>query len=122
MALREFLKMERLTTTLDCGEPVPECIGIAWRPALSLLASHDSALNTRLIVAHFGSDRRFSRGESWPSGIRFVPGDSIRFHGGFHSSKVVAKLQKSLVLSSGYTCYENQESSCRLGSISADGC
>jgi hypothetical protein len=29
-----------------------------------------------------------SRGENHSSGIRFVPGKLIRFHGGFYSSKV----------------------------------
>ena len=98
---------------LDRGQPVAERIRIAWESALSLLAGHDIALNTRLVVAHFGSDRRFSRGERWPSGIRFVPGILIRFHARFQSSKVMAKLQKSLLLSSGYRCYENVISSCR---------
>jgi hypothetical protein len=94
--------------------------GIPWRSALSLLAGHRYPLNTRLVVAHFVSDRRLRRDETWPSGIRFVPGVFIRFHGGFYSSKVMAKLQNSLVLSYSYTCYENPESSCRLHSPTVD--
>jgi hypothetical protein len=80
---------------------VPKCIGIAWRSALSLLAGHGIALNIRLVVVHFVSDRRLRRDESHPSGIRFVPGNFIRFHAGIHSGKVMAKLQNSLVLSCG---------------------
>ena len=99
---------------LDRGQPVPECIRIAWGSALSLLAGHDIALNTRLVVAHFGSDRRLRRDESYPSRIRFVPGILIRFHGAIYSSKVMAKLQNCLVLSCGYTCYENLKFSCRF--------
>jgi hypothetical protein len=77
----------------------PERIGIAWRTALSLLASHNIALNTRLVVVHFVSDRRLRRDESYPRGIRFVPSNLIRFHGRFYSSKVMAKLKNSGLLS-----------------------
>jgi len=38
-------------------------------------------------------------------------------HSCFIMAKVVAKQKNSLVLSSGYTCYENLQSSCRFGSI-----
>jgi hypothetical protein len=62
-------------------------LAVAWRSALSLLADHDIALNTRLVVVHFGSDRHLRRDESYPSGIRFVPGDSIRFHVAFILAK-----------------------------------
>jgi hypothetical protein len=92
---------------LDCCQPVPESIGIAWGAALSFLAGHDIALNRRLILVHFVSDIGLTWDESHSSGIRFVPGNLIRFHGRFYSSKVMAKLQKSLVLSGGYMCYEN---------------
>jgi hypothetical protein len=84
-----------------------KCVGIAWRSALSLLAGHDIALNRPLVVVHFVSDRHLRRVERQYSGIRFIPGDLIRFHGGFQSSKVMAKLQNSRVLSHGYRCYEN---------------
>jgi hypothetical protein len=54
-----------------------------WRclggPALSLLADHDIALNRRLVVVHFVSDRRLHRDKSHSSGIRFVPVNLIRF-------------------------------------------
>jgi hypothetical protein len=95
------------------ANPCRESIGIARWSALSLLASHDIALNRPQVVAHFVSDRRLRRDESHPSGIRFVPGNLIRFHSRFYSSKVMAKWQNSRVLSCGYTCYENGESSCR---------
>jgi hypothetical protein len=68
-------------------------IGIARRPALSLLASHDIALNRPVVVVHFGSDKRLRQDESHSSGIRFAPGNLIRFHSGFDSSKVTAKLK-----------------------------
>jgi hypothetical protein len=99
--------------TLHCGQPVSKCIGIAGGPLCPFLP----AIRTRLFVTHFGSDRRFHRAKSHSSGIRSVPGILIRFHSGFHSSKVMAKLQNSLVLSCGYTCYENFKSSCRFDSI-----
>jgi hypothetical protein len=76
-------------------------------PLCPFLPAINTALNTSLVVAHFGSDRRLRQDESYSSGIRFVPGGLIRFHGGCYSSKVVAKLQNSLVLSCGYRCYEN---------------
>jgi hypothetical protein len=79
------------STALGCGQSVPECIGIAWWSALSLLAGHGSALNTLLVVAHFGSDRRLRRNERHPSGIRFITGNLIRFQSSFDSSKVMAK-------------------------------
>jgi hypothetical protein len=63
-------------------------------------------------MVHFVSDRRLRWDENRLGGIRFVPGILIRFHGGFYSSKVIAKLQNSLVLSGGYRCYENHKSSC----------
>jgi hypothetical protein len=75
----------------------PKCIGIARRPALSLLTGHDIALNRPLVVVHFVSDRRLRRDESHSSGIRFVPGNLIRFHSEIHSSKVMAKLKDSCV-------------------------
>ncbi len=49
----------------------------------------------------FGSNRRLRRNDSHSSGIRFVPGNLIRFHAGIHSSKVMAKLKDSYVFSSG---------------------
>jgi len=52
------------------------------------------------------------------SGIRFIPGELIRFHAGFDSSKVMAKLEKNCVFSGVYRCYEVPRSSCRLGSSS----
>jgi hypothetical protein len=82
---------------------VPECVGVAWRSTLSLFAGHRYPLYTSLVVVHFVSDRRLRWGESQLSGhsIRFVPGTLIRFHGVIHSSKVMAKLQNSLVVSCG---------------------
>jgi hypothetical protein len=75
------------SAALDCCQPVPECIGIAWRSALSLLASHNTALNTGLVVVHFGSDRRLRWDESHSSGIRFGPGNLIRFTAVFSLAK-----------------------------------
>ena len=45
-------------------------------------------------------------------------GDWIRIDHGFFSNKVMAREENSIVISVGYTCYENQQSSCRLESIS----
>jgi hypothetical protein len=52
-------------------------------------------------VVQFGSDRRLTLPESHFKRIRFDPGKFIRFSSGFYSSKVMAKLQNSLVLSCG---------------------
>ena len=87
------------------------CLEVRSVPSCRPWLSFKYPLNTRLFVVHFVSDRRLPLAESHSSGIRFVPGNLIRFHGGFHSSKVVAKLQNSRVFSSGYRCYENVESS-----------
>jgi hypothetical protein len=81
--------------------------------ALFLLASHNTALNTGLVLFHFGSDRRLRRAESYSSGICFITGNLIRFQSSFDSSKVMAKLQNFRVFSYGYKCYENHQSSCR---------
>jgi hypothetical protein len=51
------------------------------------------------LLVLFGSDSALGGAESHSSGIRFVPGDFIRFHSGFHSSKVMAKLQNSRLFS-----------------------
>jgi hypothetical protein len=66
------------SAALDCGQPMPECIGIAWRSALSLLSSHNTDLNRHLVVVHYGFARRLRRDERYPSGIHFVPGNLIR--------------------------------------------
>jgi hypothetical protein len=50
--------------------------------------------------------------------IRSVSGARIRIDRGFFSGKVMAKQGNSIVISVGYTCSENQQSSCRLESIS----
>jgi hypothetical protein len=55
-------------------------------------------------VVHFVSDSGLRRDGSHSSGIRFVAGNLIRFHGGFYSSKVMAKLQNYPVFSCGYGC------------------
>src|SRR5215471_4408762 len=40
-----------------------------------------------------------------------------RFLRGFSSSKVTTKWRNSRIMSAGYRCYENCQSSCRVGSI-----
>jgi hypothetical protein len=89
------------SAALDCSEAVPECIRIAWGSTLSLLTGHKIPVYLSPILVLTGVS---SLRESHSSGIRFVPGIFIRFHGSFYSSKVMAKLQNSLLLSSGYTC------------------
>src|SRR5215469_11156126 len=49
--------------------------------------------------------------------IRSVRGERIRIYSFFCSSKVIAKWKNSLVISSGYTRYENCQSSCRVVSF-----
>ena len=71
------------SSVLNCSQPVPKCIRITRRSALSLLAGHDIGLNRPLVVAHFGSNSGLAADQGRPSGIRFVPGNLIRFHGRF---------------------------------------
>jgi len=49
-----------------------------------------------------------------------LAGDGIRILAVFSSGKVMAKWINSRVISSHYTCYENHQSSCRVGSIPLD--
>jgi len=51
-----------------------------------------------------------------------LAGDGIRILAVFSSGKVMAKLKNCRVFLTGYTCYENQQSSCRVGFILKKTC
>jgi hypothetical protein len=72
-------------------------------PALSFLLTSHRSLQIRVQLCPILVLTGVSAGiEGNPaSGIRFVPGNLIRFHGRIYSSKVIAKLQKMSVFSTG---------------------
>jgi hypothetical protein len=85
------------------ASPCRNALALPGAPLCPFLPAIAILVYTSLVVVHFVSDRRLRWGESQLSGhsIRFVPGTLIRFHGVIHSSKVMAKLQNSLVVSCG---------------------